>query len=335
MPEITVREAIRQALEEEMRRDERVFIMGEDVGAYGGTYAVTRGMLEEFGEKRVRDTPIAESVIVGAGIGAALGGLRPVVELMTVNFSLLAMDQIVNQAAKLHYMFGGQFKVPMVIRTPTGFGQLAATHSQTFENYFAYVPGLKVVMPATPYDSKGLLKSAIRDDDPVIFLEHSLLYGLKGEVPDGEYTVPLGQADVKRQGRDVTIVTYSRMVTVAMRAADRLAQDGIEAEIVDVRCLRPLDIATIVGSVMKTNHVVVAEEGWPTCGFGSELSARISQEAFDYLDAPVARVAARDVPMPYALNLEREVIPQEDDLVEAVRATLYRERVPAAAPRAA
>ncbi len=320
MPTLTYREALRQAMEEEMRRDDKVFVMGEDVSAYGGTYAVTKGLSEEFGDKRVRDTPIAESVIVGAGVGAAMNGLRPVAELMTVNFSLLAMDQIVNHAAKLHYMFGGQMKVPMVIRTSAGWGQLGPTHSQTFENYFSYIPGLVVVAPSTPRDAKGLLKASIRSDDPVVFLEHSLLYGVRGEVPDGgDFVEEIGKSHVLRQGKDVTIVSYSRMANVSMVAAEWLAKEGIEAEVIDLRTLRPLDMGPVLESVRKTNKAVVAEESWRTVGMGAEIAARIYEEAFDYLDAPVTRVSALEVPVPYNRKLEREVFPDEQDIVDAVR----------------
>ncbi len=319
MPDLTYREALRQALQEEMRSDERVFVMGEDVAAYGGTYAVTKGLVEEFGEKRVKDTPIAESVIVGSAVGAAMAGLRPVAELMTVNFSLLALDQIVNHAAKLHYMFGGQVDVPMVIRTASGWGQLGPTHSQSFENYFAYVPGLLVVAPSTPRDAKGLLKAAIRDPNPVVFLEHSLLYSLRGEVPDGGHVEELGRSRVLRRGRDVTIISYSRMAMVSMVAADRLAKEGIEAEVIDLRCLRPLDLEPVLESVRRTNRAVVAEEGWRSVGMGAEIASRIYEHAFDYLDAPVARVAAYEVPVAYNRALERETIPDEEDVIEAVK----------------
>ncbi|MHB0868334.1 MAG: alpha-ketoacid dehydrogenase subunit beta [Chloroflexota bacterium] len=320
MPDLTYREALRQALREEMLRDERVFIMGEDVAAYGGTYAVTKGLVDEFGEKRVRDTPIAEAVIVGASVGAAMAGLRPVAELMTVNFSLLALDQIVNHAAKIHFMFGGQATAPMVIRTASGWGQLGPTHSQTFDSYFAYVPGLIVVAPSTPRDAKGLMKAAIRDPNPVVFLEHSLLYSMRGEVPDGDdHVEELGKSRVLRAGRDVTIVSYSRMAMVSLRAAEQLAKEGIEAEIIDLRCLRPMDMEPVLESVRRTNRAVVAEEGWRSCGMGAEISSRIHEKAFDYLDAPVKRVAAPEVPVAYNRKLERQAIPHEEDVVQAVR----------------
>lgn len=319
MATMTYRDALRQALAEEMRADERVFLMGEDIGAYGGTYAVTKGLLEEFGEKRLRDTPIAESVIVGASVGAALNGLRPVAELMSINFSLLALDQIVNHAAKLHHMFNGQMTVPLVVRTSAGWSQLAATHSQTFENYYAYVPGLIVLAPATPRDAKGLLKAAIRNPNPVVFLEHSLLYGIRGEVPDDGHLEEIGKSQILRKGKDVTIVTYSRMTQVALVAAEWLAKDGIEAEVVDLRTLRPLDMDPVLESVKKTNRVVVAEESWRSCGMGAEIAARVYEGAFDYLDGPVARVASLEVPVPYNRNLERECFPDEQDIIEAVR----------------
>ena len=316
--EITYRDALREALHEEMDRDERVFLMGEDIGAYGGSYVVTRGFLEEYGRKRVRDTPISELGIVGVGIGAAMGGLRPIVELMTINFSLLAMDQIVNHAAKLHYMFNGQFTAPIVIRTVSGWGQLGATHSQTFEGWFAHVPGLRVVMPATPRDAKGLLKSAVRGQDPVIFIEHSLIYRNKGEVEEDELLLPLEGAEVRREGTDVTIVSWSRGLYLALGAADELARRGVQAEVIDMRVLRPLDIDTVVASVKKTNRLVTVEEGWRTGGLGAEIAAAVQEQAFDYLDAPIARVASREVPMPYAKNLERLVVPDKDRVVEAV-----------------
>jgi pyruvate dehydrogenase E1 component beta subunit len=320
MPEISYRDAIRDALREEMHRDERVFIMGEEVGIWGGSYAVTQGMLKEFGEKRVRDTPIAEGIIIGAGIGAALAGLRPVCELMTINFGLVASDMIINHAAKLHYMFNGQMKVPLVIRAVGGGGrQLGATHSQSLEVLFAYVPGMKVVMPATPYDAKGLLKAAIRDDDPVLFIEHSLLYPVKGEVPEGDYTVPIGTSDVKREGKDVTIIAYSRMVNVALDAAKRLEADGISAEVVDLRSLRPLDTEPVIRSFMKTNHAIMLEEDWKSYGIGAEVACQIYEQAFGYLDAPIVRLGGVEVPMPYAKNLESLAIPTTGDVIRAAK----------------
>ena len=323
MPDLTYREAIRSTLREALREDDRVFLLGEDIGAYGGAYGVTKGLLEEFGEERVKDSPIAESVIVGAGIGAAIGGLRPIIELMTINFSLLASDQIVNVAAKLQYMSGGQVTVPLIIRTVSGGGsQLAATHSQSLEGWYAQVPGLRVVAPSTAYDARGLLRTALQDENPVLFVEHSLLYGAKGPVPDEPYTIPYGLADVKRQGDAVTIVAYSRMVQVALKAAEGLAEEGIEAEVVDLRSLRPLDTDTVIESVMKTNRAVVVEEGWKTGGFGAEIASTISMEAFDYLDAPVARVAGEEVPMPYNRDLEQAAIPGPAKVLEAVRSVL-------------
>ncbi len=322
MSQKTVRDSLREAMREEMLRDERVFIMGEEVGVWGGTFAVTRGLHDEFGDKRVRDTPIAEDAIVGSAVGAAMGGLRPIAELMTINFSLVAMDQIVNNAAKIHYMFGGQMRVPMVIRTPAGWGQLAATHSQSFEAWFSHLPGLTVVMPATPYDSKGLLKSAIRDENPVMFIENSRLYGVKGEVPDEEYTLPIGVSDVKRPGKDVTIVTYSRMLHVSLNAAEELAKQGVECEVIDLRTLRPLDMEPVYESVQKTHRAIVVEEDWLTCGMGAEIAARIAHDQFDYLDAPVERLAQVEVPMPYAKNLEAQMFPDEKRVIAKINEML-------------
>jgi pyruvate dehydrogenase E1 component beta subunit len=325
MARITYREAIAQALREEMHRDERVFIMGEEVGVWGGSYAVTRGFFDEFGEKRVRDTPIAEGVIVGAAAGAAMGGLRPVAELMTINFAFLALDQIVNNAAKLHYMFNGQITCPIVIRTVGGGGrQLGASHSQTPDVIFAHFPGLKVVAPGTPADAKGLLKSAIRDDDPVFFIEHATLYSVRGEVPEDEdFLVPIGVSDVKREGQDVTIVAYSKMIQVALEAADRLAEESIQAEVIDLRTLRPIDTQPIVESVRKTNRLVVVEEGWRAYGVGAEIASRVTELAFDYLDAPVRRVAQAEVPLPYNRRLEQMALPQVEDVLKAVKDVLY------------
>ncbi len=325
MARITYREAIAQALREEMRRDERVFIMGEEVGVWGGSYAVTRGFFDEFGDKRVRDTPIAEGVIVGAAAGAAMGGLRPVAELMTINFAFLALDQIVNNVAKMHYMFNGQVTCPLVIRTVGGGGrQLGASHSQTPDVIFAHFPGLKVVAPGTPADAKGLLKSAIRDDDPVFFIEHATLYSVRGEVPDDEdFLVPIGVSDVKREGKDVTIVAYSKMIQVALEAADRLAGESIQAEVIDLRTLRPIDTQPIVESVRKTNRLVVVEEGWRAYGVGAEIASRVTELAFDYLDAPVRRVAQAEVPLPYNRRLEQMALPQVDDVLKAVKDVLY------------
>ncbi len=323
MRTITYRDALREGIREEMLRDERVFILGEDIAGYGGTYAVTKGLFEEFGEKRVRDTPLAEEVITGLAIGAALNGLRPIVEIMTINFSLLASDLIINSAAKMRYMFGGQPSVPLVIRTPGGGGaQRGAQHSQVFESLYAHIPGLKVVMPATPYDVKGMLKSAVRDPDPVLFIEHELLYNVKGEVPDEgvEYSVPLDRGEVKREGGDVTIVTFSRMLHVVNAAAEDLAKEGIEAEVLDLRSIRPIDIDLILDSVKKTNRVVIAEEGWKYYGTGQGLAALIYEHAFDYMDAPIQHVTGADVPMPYSKALERAALPKKGDVINAVKA---------------
>jgi pyruvate dehydrogenase E1 component beta subunit len=323
MARMTMREAISQALWEEMERDPKVFIMGEEVGVWGGTYAVTRGFYDHFGPDRVRDTPISEAAIVGAAIGAALVGLRPVAEIMTINFAFVAMDHIVNQAAKLHYMFGGQMVLPLVIRTVGGGGrQLGATHSQTPDAIFAHFPGLKVVAPGTPADAKGLLKAAIRCDDPVLFIEHATLYQLRGEVPEGDYTVPIGQSKVQREGRDVTVVTYSKMLDTSLKAAEELAREGIEIEVVDLRTLRPLDMGPVLESVKKTNRAVVVEEGWKSYGVGAEVASRIYEEAFDYLDAPVKRVAQVEVPLPYNRTLEQMALPQVKDVVQAVKEVL-------------
>jgi len=318
MPLISYREALSDALREEMERDPNVFILGEDIGFFGGAFKVTEGLLAEFGEKRVIDTPIAEGLIVGAAIGAAMVGLRPIAELMTVNFALLAMDQIVNHAAKIRYMFGGKTKIPLVVRAPGGGGsQLGAQHSQSLESYFLHCPGLKVVIPATPEDAKGLLKESIRDDNPVIFLEHEHLYNTKGEVPAEEYTIPLGKAALKRTGTDITIIAYSNMVLTALEAADRLEKEGISVDLIDLRTLNPLDITTVTTSVKKTNRAIIVEEDWKTGGTGAEISAQIYERVFTALDAPVIRVAGKDVPMPYAKNLERAAIPQVEDVIQA------------------
>lgn len=320
MPRITMREAISQALWEEMERDERVFILGEEVGVWGGTYAVTRGFYDHFGGERVRDTPISEAAIVGAAIGSALTGLRPVAELMTINFAFVAMDHIVNEAAKLHYMFGGQFVLPLVLRAVSGGGrQLAATHSQTPDVIFAHFPGLTVVAPGTPEDAKGMLKSAIRCDDPILFIEHATLYQSRGEVPEGEFTVPIGKSKIQRQGSDVTIVTYSKMLEISLRAADQLAKEGIQAEVIDLRTLRPLDMEPVLESFKKTNRAVIVEEGWRSYGVGAEVESRIYEEAFDYVDAPVQRVAQKEVPLPYNRSLEQMALPQVEDVVLAVK----------------
>ena len=320
-----MRDALNQALREELARDQTVFLMGEEVAEYQGAYKVTRGLLKEFGPKRVIDTPITELAFTGLGVGAAMVGLRPIVEFMTFNFSILATDQIINSAAKMLYMSGGQFKIPIVFRGPGGSAyQVAAQHSQALESWYAYFPGLKVVMPSTPADAKGLLKSAIRDDDPVIFIEQERMYGIKGEVPeDADFTIPLGVAEVKREGRDATIVARSLMVPVALKAAEELEKQGVSCEVIDPRTIRPLDINTIVASVKKTNRVVIAEESHPFAGVGAEISAEISERAFDYLDAPVKRVSGADVPMPYAKNLERMVIPEVEQIIAAVREVSY------------
>jgi pyruvate dehydrogenase E1 component beta subunit len=322
---MTMREAISKALWEEMERDESVFIQGEEVGVWGGTYAVTKGFLDHFGEKRVRDTPISETAIVGSAIGAALTGLRPVAELMTINFAFVAMDHIINQAAKLHYMFGGQFKLPLVIRATSGGGrQLGATHSQTPDAIFAHFPGLVVVSPGTPADAKGLLKSAIRSDDPVLFIENATLYQTRGEVPDDkDYLEPLGKSKVQRKGDDVTIVAYSKMVQSALEAAEMLSEDGIEAEVVDLRSLRPLDMDPVIESFKRTNRAVVVEEGWRSYGVGSEVASRIYELALDYVDAPVKRVAQAEVPLPYNAKLEQLALPQTEDIYHAAKEVLY------------
>ncbi len=325
MAVITMREALNQALREEMLRDQDVFLMGEEVAEYQGAYKVTKGLLEELGPKRVIDTPITELGFAGLGVGAAMVGLRPIIEFMTFNFSILATDQIINSAAKMLYMSGGQFKIPIVFRGPGGSAfQVSSQHSQALESWFAYFPGLKVVMPSTPADAKGLLKTSIRDDDPVIFIEQERMYGHKGEVPeDPEFTIPLGLADVKREGTDATIVARSLMVPVALKAAEQLEKQGISCEVIDPRTIRPLDIDTIVESVKKTNRVVVAEESHPFCGVAAEISMEIMDRAFDYLDAPVKRVSGADVPMPYAKNLEELAIPGVDQLVAAVHEVAY------------
>lgn len=321
--EITCREALNQAMREEMERDPAVFILGEDVGLYEGSFKVTRGLLAKFGEKRVIDTPIAEAGIVGLACGAAMVGLRPIAELMTVNFGIVAMDQIMNHVAVARYMFGGRCSVPLVIRAPGGAGhQLGAQHSHTLDALFMHCPGLRVIIPSVPADAKGLLKSAIRSDDPVMFLEHEGLYAVKGEVPEGEYSIPLGTADVKRQGRDITLLAVSRMVYVCLEAAEQLAKDGIEAEVVDLRALNPLDMPTVLASVRRTHRAVTVEESWLTGGWGGELVARIVEHAFDDLDAPVLRVGGEDVPMPYNKALEKAAIPDAARVVARVREIL-------------
>ncbi len=326
MPTLTYRDALNQALREEMQRDPNVFLIGEEVGVYQGAYKVSRGLLEEFGALRVVDTPIAELGFAGIGVGAAMAGLRPVVEFMTWNFAVLALDQIVNSAAKMLYMSGGQIPMPIVFRGPNGAAlQLSSQHSQAWESWLAHIPGLKVVAPATPADAKGLLKSAIRDNNPVIVLEGEMLYNTKGEVPDGEYLVPIGQADVKRQGLDVTLVCHSKTVAIALKAADHLAEQGVSAEVIDLRSLRPMDEVAIVASVAKTNRCVVVEEGWPHCGIGAQVVDIVQRDAFDQLDAPVLRVTQADTPMPYNKQLERAAKPSPEKVVAAARRVLYLE----------
>jgi pyruvate dehydrogenase E1 component beta subunit len=323
MARITMRQAITDALREEMHRDERVFIMGQEIGVWGGTYAVTRGFYDEFGAKRVRDTPISEMAIGGAATGAAMNGLRPVAEFMTINFAFLALDAMVNHAGKIHYMFGGQMRVPVVFRTPGGGGrQLGATHSHTPDVIFAHFPGLKVVSPGTPYDAKGLMKSAIRTDDPVLFIEHATLYQVRGEVPEEDYTVPIGVSEVKRAGSDVTIVAYAQGLQVALVAAEQLAKDGVEAEVVDLRSLRPLDMGPVVQSFQKTFKAVVVEEGHRSYGIGAEVVARLQEEAFDYIDAPIKRVAQHEVPLPYSQELEQSALINPGRVIEAVKEIL-------------
>jgi len=323
MARITMREAISQAMWEEMERDPNVFILGEEVGVWGGSYAVTKGFYDHFGGERVRDTPIAESAIIGAAIGAAMTGLRPIAELMTINFAFAAMDHIVNEAAKLHYMFAGQFKVPMVIRTVGGGGrQLGATHSQTPDVIFAHFPGLITIAPGTPADAKGLLKAAIRSQNPVLFIEHATMYQVRGEVPDGDYVIPIGKSTVQRPGKDVTIVTYSKGLEISMKAAEELSKEGIQAEIVDLRTLRPLDVEPVIESFKKTNRAVIVEEGWKSFGVGAEISARIYEQAFDYVDAPIKRVAQKEVPLPYNRRLEQSALPQPADVIAAVKEVL-------------
>ncbi|MCL4870947.1 MAG: alpha-ketoacid dehydrogenase subunit beta [Anaerolineae bacterium] len=323
MPKITMRQAITDALREEMLRDDNVFIMGQEVGVWGGTYAVTRGFYDEFGAKRVRDTPISEMVIGGAAAGAAMNGLRPVAEFMTINFAFLALDAIVNHAAKVRYMFGGQMKCPVVYRAPGGGGrQLGATHSHTPDVIFAHFPGLKVVSPATAYDAKGLLKSAIRDDNPVLFIEHHTLYQIRDEVPTEEYLVPIGKSDVKREGTDVTIVGYAQGLQVALDAAAKLAEEGISAEVVDLRSLRPLDMGPVLKSFQKTFRAVVVEEGYRTFGIGAEIVARLHEEGFDYQDAPIKRVAQYEVPLPYSRELEQSALINVDRVIKAVKEVL-------------
>ena len=324
MPLLTYRDALNHALREEMQRDDRVFLMGEEVGVYQGAYKVSKGLLQEFGEMRVVDTPITELGFAGVGVGAAMVGLRPVIEFMTWNFALLAMDQVVNSAAKMLYMSGGQFNIPMVFRGPNGAAlQLSAQHSQAFDSWLAHVPGLKVVAPGTPRDAKGLLKSAIRDDNPVIVFEGEMLYNMKGEVPDEEFVIPIGEAELKREGDHCSIITYGKSVLLAMQAADKLAEDGIRVDVVDLRTIRPMDVDAIMTSVRKTNRAVVLEEGWEVCGVGAQVADYVQRDCFDDLDAPVIRVHQADVPMPYAKNLERAAKPDLAKAIAAVRKVMY------------
>lgn len=324
MKTLQFREALREAMNEEMRRDERVFLMGEEVAEYNGAYKVSQGMLDEFGPERVIDTPIAELGFAGIGVGAAMNGLRPIVEFMTWNFAILAADQIINSAAKMLQMSGGQYHVPIVFRGGNGqAGQLAATHSQSFEAFYAHVPGLKVITPSNPADAKGLLKSAIRDDDPVIFLESEKMFGDKGEVPEGEYLIPIGKADVVRKGDDVTIVSFGKIIKVAHEAADELAKDGIRCEVIDLRTIRPFDVKTVVESVKKTNRCVIVEESWPYASISSEIAYRIQKDAFDYLDAPVTRATQSDTPFPFTPNLIAEAIPTVEKVVRLVKESTY------------
>ncbi|OWP84748.1 pyruvate dehydrogenase complex E1 component subunit beta [Flavobacterium davisii] len=326
MRTIQFREAICEAMSEEMRRDESVYLMGEEVAEYNGAYKASKGMLDEFGSRRVIDTPIAEMGFSGIAVGSAMNGCRPIVEYMTFNFSLVGgIDQIINNAAKMRQMSAGQFPMPMVFRGPSASaGQLAATHSQAFENWFANCPGLKVIVPSNPYDAKGLLKSAIRDNDPVIFMESEQMYGDKGEVPEGEYTIPIGVADIKREGKDVTIVSFGKIIKEAYIAADELAKEGISAEIIDLRTVRPMDYDTILNSIKKTNRLVVLEEAWPFASVASEITYIVQERAFDYLDAPIQRITTADTPAPYSPTLLKEWLPNAQDVMKAVRKVLYK-----------
>lgn len=325
MRKIQFREALREAMNEEMRRDESVFLMGEEVAEYNGAYKVSQGMLDEFGADRVIDTPIAELGFTGIGVGAAMNGLRPIIEFMTFNFSLVAIDQIINSAAKMMSMSGGQFRVPIVFRGPTGnAGMLSSQHSQNFENWFANCPGLKVVVPSNPYDAKGLLKASIRDEDPIIFMESELMYADKGEVPEGEYIVPIGVAQVTKEGNDVTIVSFGKMMKVAMQTATELEKEDISAEVIDLRSVRPIDYASVVNSVKKTNRLVIIEEAWPLSSLATEITYHIQKHAFDYLDAPVQRINSMDVPLPYAPTLIEAILPNVNRTMEAAKAVMYR-----------
>lgn len=325
MREIQFREALREAMNEEMRKDKSVFLMGEEVAEYNGAYKVSQGMLDEFGADRVIDTPIAELGFAGIGVGAAMNGLRPIIEFMTFNFSLVAIDQVINSAAKMMSMSGGQFKVPIVFRGPTGnAGMLSSQHSQNFENWFANCPGLKVVVPSNPYDAKGLLKASIRDEDPVIFMESELMYADKGEVPEGEYIVPIGVAQITKEGTDVTIVSFGKMMKIAMQTAQELEKEGISAEVIDLRSVRPIDYASVVNSVKKTNRLVIVEEAWPLSSLATEITYHVQKHAFDYLDAPVQRINSMDVPLPYAPTLIEAILPNVNRTMEAVKSVMYR-----------
>lgn len=322
---IQFREALGEAMSEEMRRDENIFLMGEEVAEYNGAYKVSQGMLDEFGEKRVIDTPITELGFAGIGVGAAMNGLRPIIEFMTFNFSLVAIDQVINSAAKMMSMSGGQYSVPIVFRGPTGnAGQLSSQHSQNFENWYANTPGLKVVVPSNPYDAKGLLKASIRDNDPVIFMESELMYGDKGEVPEEEYVLPIGQASITKSGSDVTLVSFGKMMKVVEEAATEIAKEGIECEVIDLRTVRPLDYATIIESVKKTNRLVIVEEAWPLASISADISHMVQRKAFDYLDAPIHRVNSKDLPLPYAPTLIKEILPNVERTIEAIKAVSYR-----------
>lgn len=325
MREIQFREALREAMNEEMRRDKSVYLMGEEVAEYNGAYKVSQGMLDEFGPERVIDTPIAELGFAGIGVGSAMNGLKPIIEFMTFNFSLVAIDQVINSAAKMMSMSGGQFKVPIVFRGPTGnAGMLSSQHSQNFENWFANCPGLKVVVPSNPYDAKGLLKASIRDEDPVIFMESEVMYADKGEVPEGEYIIPIGVAQVTKEGNDVTIVSFGKMMKIAMEAAQELEKDGVSAEVIDLRSVRPIDYASVVNSVKKTNRLVIVEEAWPLSSLATEITYHVQKHAFDYLDAPVQRINSMDVPLPYAPTLIEAILPNVKRTVKAVKAVMYR-----------
>ena len=325
MRTLQFREAVCEAMSEEMRNDERIYLMGEEVAEYNGAYKASKGMLDEFGPKRVIDTPISELGFAGIAIGSTMTGNRPIVEYMTFNFSLVGIDQIINNAAKIRQMSGGQFKCPIVFRGPTGSaGQLAATHSQAFENWFANTPGLKVIVPSNPYDAKGLLKSAIRDDDPVIFMESEQMYGDKGEVPDGEYTIPIGLADIKREGNDVTVVSFGKIIKEAYKAAELLSSQGIECEIIDLRTVRPMDHKTIIDSVKKTNRLVILEEAWPFGNVSTEITYQVQSQAFDYLDAPIEKINTADTPAPYSPVLLQEWLPNSNDVINAVKKVLYK-----------